>query len=178
MWLWVAVIGQVVIGSSAVFDKMLLKRRSIEPWGYTFWLGALGLFAVVLLPFGYTTASPAIIGLALLGGVLFIASAFFAFRALEQTEASESLPLLGAFSPIATLIFSLQALGGGLNFADVVGFGFLIFASFVLFLAELRDFKGAVLPEIIMAALLLGASHVISKIIFEETSFITGFFWI
>ncbi|RJQ36650.1 DMT family transporter [Candidatus Parcubacteria bacterium] len=177
-WLVVAIAGQAVIGSSAVFDKILLKRRSIEPWGYTFWLGVLGLFAVVLLPFGYMAAPPAIIALALIGGAAFLASAFFAFRALEKIEASESLPLLGAFSPIATLIFSLQVLGGGLNIADIVGFAFLILASFVLFLAERRDFKGAVLPEILMAALLLGASHVISKIVFEETSFIIGFFWV
>ena len=177
-WLPIAVIAQVIIGSSAVFDKILLRRRSIEPWGYTFWFGMLGGVAVFLLSFGYHPAALWVILLALAGGAIFVFSAFFAFKALEKIEASETLPLMGALSPVFTLVIASWFLGANLGFADAIGFALLTLSGLVLVIAERRDFRRGVLGAIILAALLLAASHVISKIAFTEASFITGFFWI
>lgn len=177
-WLVVAIVAQVIIGSSAVFDKLLLKKRSIEPWAYTFWFGMLGLFAVVLLPFGYQSTALPVIFLALVGGAFFIASAFLYFRTLEEIEASEALPLLGTLSPIATLAFSALWLGTSLGALDFIGFGFLIASGFFLFLAERKEIDARHLLAIALAGVFLAASHVLSKAVFNETSFITGFFWI
>src|SRR3989344_574062 len=177
-WLPIAVIAQVIIGSSAVFDKLLLRRRSVEPWGYTFWFGMLGGVAVFLLPFGYYPASLGIIALSLFGGAVFVFAAFFAFKALEKIEASETLPLMGALSPIFTLVIASMFLGANLGFADAIGFVLLTLSGFLLVLVERKDFRKGALGMIVCAALLLAASHVVSKIAFTESSFITGFFWL
>lgn len=176
-WLTIAILAQIIIGSSAVFDKLLLKKRSIEPWPYTFWFGALGLSAALLLPFGYQAAPIPLILLAFGGGAFFIASAFFYFRTLEKIEASEALPLMGALSPIATLILSASYLGTALGILDLAGFGLLISSGFLLFFAERKELKIQHIAFIGIAALFLAASHVISKAVFNQTSFITGFFW-
>src|SRR3989344_6690555 len=177
-WLPIAVIAQVIIGSSAVFDKILLKRRSIEPWGYTFWFGMLGIVAVLLLPFGYRPAPLWVIALSLAGGAIFVFSAFFNFKALEKIEASETVPLMGAIAPIFTLVIASLFLGASMGFADVIGFALLTLSGFLLVLVERKDFRNGALGMIILAALFLAASHVISKVAFTEVSFITGFFWV
>ncbi len=177
-WLFVAVAAQFIIGSSAVFDKLLLKKRTIEGWSYTFWFGLLGAFAVVLLPFGFEPTPWPIIALALLGGIFFVASSFFYFAAIEKIEASETLPLIGALSPIFTLALSSLFLGLGLSGLDAAGFALLTVSGFILFFVERKEIGLGHLGIVALSALFLAASHVTSKAVFGETSFITGFFWV
>lgn len=177
-WLLIAIAAQFIIGSSAVFDKLLLKKRAVEPWSYTFWFGLLGAFAALLLPFGFETTPWPVTALAILGGIFFVASSFFYFAAIEKIEASEALPLLGALSPIFTLILSSLFLGLGLSGLDAIGFAFLITSGFILFVIERKEIGLNHLGMIALSALFLAASHVASKAVFSQTSFITGFFWV
>src|SRR3989344_3002633 len=177
-WLPIAVLAQAILGSSAVFDKIFLRRRTIDAWSYAFWFGILGAFALLLLPFGYQPTPFYFILIGIFSGVLFFASAFFQFWALEKIEASEAMPLLGALSPIFTLFIGSYFLNTSAGFSDIVGFVFLVAAGFVLFFAERRELRHGVLLAIIASSFLLAASHVGSKIIFGETTFITGFFWV
>ncbi len=71
-WLLVAALAQFILGTSGVFDKLLLRRGFFDPWAYTFWLGILGIFSVVLLPFGFESAPLTTIFLAMLGGAAFV----------------------------------------------------------------------------------------------------------
>ena len=176
-WLLVATAAQIIIGSSAVIDKALLRRRSIEPWSYAFWFGMLGLFAVLLLPFGYQPTAPSIVLLAIFSGVLFLGASFLTFFALEYLEASETLPLIGALSPVFTLAFSRFWLGTNLGLLDGLGFSFLVASGFLLFLAEAKPALRRRLLLVIAASVLIAGSYVTSKLVFNETSFITGFFW-
>lgn len=177
-WLPIAIAAQFIIGSSAIFDKLLLKQRAIEPRAYTFWFGLLGAFSILLLPFGFQPTPPVSILLALLGGMAFVGAAYFHFWALERIEASETLPLIGAISPVFTLILSTLLLTGSLGRLDYLGFALLIASGCVLFLAERRFTPRGAVGAIVASAVLLALSHVISKIVFLETSFITGFFWL
>ncbi|MBI2096824.1 MAG: DMT family transporter [Candidatus Sungbacteria bacterium] len=177
-WLPVAVAAQGILGSAAVFDKLLLKKRSIDAWSYTFWFGILGGFAVLLLPFGFQATSLQVILLGIIAGVFFIASTFFLFAVLDKIEASETLPLIGSLSPIFTLLFSWLFLNTRLGIFDILGFLFLVATGFLLFFVEKKDFSARVLFYILGSSMFLAASHVASKIVFGQTSFITGFFWI
>jgi len=177
-WLAIAIAAQAILGSAAVFDKILLRRRAIDAWSYTFWFGILGLFALFLLPFGYRETAGDIVLIGIFSGVLFFASMFFQFWALEKIEASEALPLLGAMSPVFTLFLSTYFLDTSFGLLDILGFLFLVATGFVLFFAERRELRHGILVAIAVSAFLLAASHVSSKIVFTETSFITGFFWV
>ncbi len=177
-WLPVAILAQLILGSSAVFDRFLLKKRSVEPWPYAFWLGSLGIFALILLPFGYEAAPGAVVSLALFSGALFFAAAYFTALALEKSEASEALPLIGTISPIVTLAFSYLFLGTGLGSADFIGFAFLVASGLLIFLAEKKKLRSELLATTTAASFFLAASYLTLKLVFAETNFVTGFFWV
>lgn len=177
-WLLVALAAQIIIASSGVLDRVILKKRAIDPVSYAFWFGVLGLFALVLLPFGVAAASGKIILVALFGGALFVISAYFEFVALAETEASETLTLVGAFSPVATLAMSSAFLGTSLGFFDFLGFSFLVLSGLALFFSDRKELSASALSAIVASSVLLAAYHVISKWVFTESNFVTGFFWL
>ena len=176
-WLPIAIAAQFILGSAAVFDKLLLKKRSIDALSYTFWFGFLGLFSLFLLPFGFQRTPVTIIAIGLVAGALFVLAGFFQFRVLEKIEASETLPLIGSLSPVFTLIFSWYILGTHLGLFDVIGFIFLIVTGYLLFLAERHEISRGILFSIALSSIFLAASHVGVKLVFNETNFIMGFFW-
>src|SRR3989338_2386761 len=123
-WFFAALAAQFALGSSAVFDKLLLKKSYPNPLGFTFWLGVIGLTGVFLIPFGFTLqGAPVLTGL--LAGITFILALLLLYLALFNGEASNTLPLIGALSPITTLLWSWLLLGIGLNALEFVAFGFL-----------------------------------------------------
>ena len=177
-WLLVATLAQIILGTSGVFDKLLLRRGFFDPWVYTFWLGILGIFSIVLLPFGFESASLTTIFLALLGGAAFVFAMLAMFFSLNRGYASETLPVIGGFSPVFTLFIGFLLLSDKLSLGDLVGFSFLVIGGFVLFLlgGERASIKSISL--ILLAAALLGFSNVLAKLVFDNTNFITGFFLI
>ena len=168
---------QVILGTSAVFDKFLLKRKFFDPFVYTFWLGFLGIFALLILPFG-SVPSFTILIIAFIAGVLSVLAMLFLFYALDYSEASTTLPIIGGFSPIFTLIIGYFLLNSLLGFGDSIGFCFLILGSFVFFLIEKKELKFLSFVFIFISSLFFGFSNVLSKIVFQASPFISGFAWI
>src|SRR3989344_7095914 len=102
-WLPIAIAAQFILGSAAVFDKLLLKKRSIEAGPYTFWFGISGIFSIFLLPFGFQWTPAPAIATGVILGVFFVLAILFEFWVLERIEASETLPLIGSLSPVFSL---------------------------------------------------------------------------
>jgi drug/metabolite transporter (DMT)-like permease len=177
-WLLIAVIAQIVLGTSAVFDKFLLKRKFFDPLVYTFWLGLLGIFALIILPFGFTLLPLNTVIIALIAGALFVLAMLFLFYALDYSEASSTLPVIGGFSPVFTLIISYFLLGSFLGFGELVSFCFLVLGGFILFLVEKKEVRFLSLSFIIASSLFFGLSNVLSKIVFQAGPFVSGFIWI
>lgn len=177
-WFPVAIIAQIILGTSAVFDKMLLKRSIFNPAAYTFWLGIFGGLAVVLIPFGVFELPVKSIGIALIAGVLFLLAMLFLFLSLHKTEASKSLLLIGGITPVATLLIGSFFPEGSLTPADVVGFAFLVLGGFVLFLSDKKEIRGSVALLAIASAISFGLSNTLAKQVFIQGSFFAGFFWV
>lgn len=177
-WLLAAITAQLILGSSAVLDKFLLKKRSVDPWPYAFWLGILGIFAFVLLPFGYQPVPTSVVAFAIFSGALFFGAIYFTVLAIKKSEISEALPLIGTISPVLTLLFSVSFLNIHIGFADFTGFTFLILAGFMVFLAERKELRQELLVVTLAASFFVAASHITTKAVFLQTNFITGFFWI
>ncbi|PIU98311.1 hypothetical protein COS61_02075 [Candidatus Wolfebacteria bacterium CG03_land_8_20_14_0_80_40_12] len=177
-WLTISVLAQVILGTSAVFDKILLGRKFFNPFVYAFWLGVLGVFSAVLLPFGFQAVSFQLIGVAFLAGAFFILAIFFLFYALDLSEASQTLPVIGGISPLFTLIFSYFLLGSWLGSGDLAAFLIIISGALILFAVEKKEIRKSALFLILLSSLFFGASNVLSKIVFEAGNFVSGFFWI
>lgn len=177
-WFPVAIIAQIILGTSAVFDKMLLKRSIFNPAAYTFWLGVLGLFAVFLLPFGVFGLPAMAIGVALIAGALFLLAMLFLFLSLHRTEASKSLLLIGGITPITTLLIGSFFPDGSLAPADIIGFVFLVLGGFALFLSDKKEIRGNVALLACASAVCFGLSNTLTKQVFLQSSFAAGFFWV
>ncbi len=177
-WLLIATIAQIVLGTSAVFDKLLLRRKFFDPLVYTFWLGLLGIFTLIILPFGFTILPLNTIIIALVAGALFVLAMLFLFYALDYSEASATLPVIAGFSPIFTLIIGYFLLGSFLGFGELSAFFFLVLGGFVLFLVEKKELRFLSFVFITGSSLFFGLSNVLSKIVFQAGPFIPGFVWI
>lgn len=177
-WLLIAIIAQVVLGTSAVFDKFFINRRFFNPLAYTFWVGILGIFAAVLLPFGFQAVSLDIIGVAFLAGAIFILAILFLFYGLEKSDASQVLPAVGGISPVFTLIIGYFILGAWLGAGDLTAFLFLILGALVFFAIEKKESRKIFFAFVVLSAFFFGLSNILSKIVFSAGNFIAGFFWI
>ncbi|MEK7074541.1 MAG: hypothetical protein AAB968_02140, partial [Patescibacteria group bacterium] len=176
-WLLIAILGQIMLGTAAVVDKLFLRKRISDPIVYTFWLGVLGVFAVFLLPFGFQSLSYSFIVIGICSGVVFLLSLLTLYIALSRTSASTILPFIAALTPFLTLPFSSLLITAQVNGMDMIGMLLLIMGAIIFFLA-----KRSALPKTIMllafaSAALYGFSSVLQKIVFEHSNFFTGFFW-
>lgn len=178
MWLLVALVAQFIFGTSAVFDKSLLRRGFFDPWVYTFWIGVFGLASLLLAPFGLKVLPLPLLFLALGAGSVFIASLFFLFVALKRGNASTVVTFTGGCSSLASFTFAALLLHSPLTGGSLAGFLFLLCGAFLLFLSEKRKMLRPVLTASIIAAVLFGFYGVLAKVVFEQSSFITGFVFI
>lgn len=177
-WLFVAIAAQIILGTSAVFDKWLLKKNFFDPLVYTFWFAVLSLWVILLAPFGVGFVSLSVFLLAFLAEAFFVLAMYFLFLALSKGEASKIYPLEGGLTPVATLILAFFAFGSGLAPADIVGFILLIIGAGILFIIEEKEVRLSVALIVLASSAFFGASHVLTKEVFEKTSFLTGYFWI
>jgi hypothetical protein len=169
-----AVLGQGLIGISLVWDKVLLKRPATRNLlSYVFWLGAISVFGLILIPFGFRMPGLKLAGMASAAGLLDLIASYFYYWALKAGEASDELAAMGGFTPLATALIALpllkQPLGGQLP-----GFSLLTAGGFIMFGAEKKPL-GKMLPKILLASSGFGMMSVLLRIVYEQTNFVTGF---
>ncbi|MGH9717760.1 MAG: hypothetical protein ACRD4R_13675 [Candidatus Acidiferrales bacterium] len=173
----IAVIAHGLIGVSLVWDKVLLKRPGTKNlYSYIFWMGSLSVFGVVLVPFGYKSAQLWVIALAFGVGVIDLIATFFYYKALKIGEASESLAVVGGFTPVATLAIGYGLLSHQLSGGELIGFALMTGGGFAMFLSEDFELKKLLLP-VLLAAGLFGLVTVVTKVVYNHTNFVTGYVW-
>jgi len=172
---FVAITAHGLIGLSLVWDKVLLRQPGTRNLiSYVFWLGSLSVLGLVLIPFGYEQPSWWLAAFAVATGVLELASNYFYYAALKAGEASETLAVMGGFSPLATVLFSVALIAQPLGNRSVLGFALLVAGGFVMFSAENVNVR-ALLPLVLLASVSFGLTNVLEKMVFERTNFVTGF---
>jgi len=171
---FVAIIAHGLIGSSLVWDKILLQKQGMKNLlSYVFWLGAISVFGLILIPFGFKMPQ---IRFALIGfsaGILDLVASYFYYSALKAGEASEELAAMGGFAPVATAVFAIPLLGHPLS-GQLVGFIVMTLGGFVMFFAEKAPLR-KMLPKILIASAAFGMTNVLQKLVFNRTGFVTGF---
>jgi len=169
-----AILGHGLIGLSLLWDKVLLGRQEATNLvSYVFWLGAISVFGLALLPFGFQMPKPSVAAMAFAAGLLDLVAAYFYYAALKAGEASEELAVMGGFTPFATALIAVpllkQPLGG-----QPLGFLLLTLGGFIMFFAD-KSPKKEMLPRVLIASIAFGTVDVLQKIVFNNSNFVTGY---
>jgi drug/metabolite transporter (DMT)-like permease len=171
----IAIIAHALIGISLVWDKVLLRRPETKNLlSYVFWLGFISIFGLLLIPFGFHLPSVAMILLAFGTGVIHLLANYFYYAALKAGEASQTLAIMGGFSPVATALIAIGLLKHPLGRGSTFGFVLLVAGGFVMFLSEKMNLR-RVLPNVLAASGTFGLVNVLQKVVFDHTNFVSGY---
>lgn len=169
-----AIVAHALIGVSLIWDKVLLRKPAMQDIvSYVFWLGAISIFGLALLPFGAKYPGFKLTALAITAGLLDLVASYFYYAALQQGEASEELAAMGGFAPVATAALSLPFLHAAFG-SSVLGFALMSAGGFLMFLAEKQPLR-KVLPHVVLASIGFGLTNVLQKIVFNGTNFVSGY---
>lgn len=170
----VATIAHGSIGISLIWDKVLLQKKGTQSLvSYVFWMGAISIFGLVLIAFGFKLPPFRVAMLGFIAGVLDLIASYFYYWALKSGEASEELAAMGGFGPVATALIAAALLNNSLG-KGKLGFIIMTAGGFLMFFAEKRPLK-QMLPKILIASGAFGLMNVIQKIVFNETNFVSGY---
>jgi len=172
----VAIIAHGLIGATLVWDKVLLRQPETRNlFSYVFWVGFISIFGLALAPFGFQMPKAPVVALAFGAGLLHMAAMFFYYAALKAGEASQTLAIMGGFSPVATALISIPLLRNPIGGRAVLaGFLLLVAGGFVMFIAEKTDIT-RVLPNVLVASVSYGLVNVLQKLAFDQTNFVSGY---
>ncbi|MEX2008142.1 MAG: hypothetical protein WD850_01470 [Candidatus Spechtbacterales bacterium] len=198
LWIIPAVAAYALFGLSAVADRYLLAGPLPHPRAYAFYAGITGLLASVLIPlslfsgelFGitfplFTFSIPQGLNLALplAAGGAGIVALYFLYRGLLQGSVASVIPMIGAASPVATLLLGVLVAGERIDITPklAAAFGLLVVGTVLLaftshpgrFEFSSRDVRNA-----LFAALFFGANYTLIKLTFLQEGFFNGFIWV
>lgn len=175
--IFMAILAHGLIGISLIWDKVLLKNPGTRNlFGYVFWLGAMSVFGVILVAFGYHSPPWGVIGIAFGAGVIHLAACFFYYAALKRGEASESLAVMGGFSPVATAAIGFALISKQMTGMQLIGFALMTSGGFVMFFSEKFPLK-QLLPPVLLASGLFGLVNVLEKVVYNQVNFVSGYVW-
>ncbi|OJI07203.1 hypothetical protein BK004_01585 [bacterium CG10_46_32] len=177
-WITVVLAGHFLNALAFLMDKFLLSSKRIpSPFAYAFFIGALGILALVLVPFGVSVPSTPEMVRALIAGATFVLALVFFFAGLKENEVSRVVPLTGGFVPAFTFVLAYFFLGERLGQTEILAFAVLVTGGVLITLE--RKGKGSARGYVyaVIAALVFAISFVITKQVYIEQSFISGFMW-
>jgi len=182
-WLLIAISAHFLFAVVFIIDKFLLSKTELQPAAYAFYVGLLGIVALILAPFGFSLLPAEQVLISFLAGFLFVLAILFFYQAVRLGEISRVAPIVGGAVPIFTLFFSYYFLAERLTNYQLIAFSLLVVGGVVM----LWPGKKAIVAKApltkrlslaLLAAFFFAASFVISKFIYNEQSFINGFIWI
>ena len=180
LWLIVSISAYLILAVVVLVDKYLISGPIPNPKVYSFYVGTLGILALVLIPFvDFYIPQASQILLSFLAGAFFIYALFWFYKSLRLFEASRVVPAIGGLMPVFSLILIYLFSKGKeiLQFQEFLAFIFLILGS-VLITYEKKKFSLRSLQFCAISAFLLSLSFVLAKYVHLSQSFWNGFIWI
>jgi len=178
-WLLIAILSYFLFAVVVFGDKYLLKGLMPSPKVYAFYVGTFGILALALIPFGFSIPTPLVIFLALLAGASHILGTLFYFNGLQRFDTSRVVLAIGAMAPLFTFGLTYLFLGGEatLSLKGIVAFILLISGSTLITWEKDKKFTLESFKYSALAAIFFSLYYVLSKLVYLEQPFISGFIW-
>lgn len=180
LWLVVAILAYLILAVVFLVDKHLLISSIPNAKLFAFFVGMLGIVALLIIPFiDFYIPDWSQIILSLLAGALFIYANFWFYKALRFFEASRVVPTVGALVPIFTflLVYIFSSGKEILSFWHSFAFILLILGSTLITLKKERVINLRSLRISALAAFLFSLSFVLTKYVYLSQPFWNGFVW-
>lgn len=181
-WLPVVIIAYFSNSIAMVIDRKLLTKSIPDPLVYTFYIGILSIFFLPFFLFlGVIAPAPYLLFFSFLSGGFFILALFLMYQALIKEEASRVIPFIGGLSPVFIFLLAVFFLGEILTYQEVFAFFLLVSGGFLVSLKlkrHLTFFPVKALRPALFSAFFFAFSYVLSKYIYNQIDFVSGFFWI
>lgn len=176
LWLFITIFAYFLFAITSLIDKYLLAGPP-NPKSYAFYVGALGILALVLVPFvGLSIPSGWQMLLSLAAGILFLLGLFALYEGLEHFEASRVVPAIGGFLPFFTfglvLLFGKEAVFG---YWEILAFVFLILGSILITFQKEKSITFKSLKISAAAAFLFALFFLLAKFVYLKQPFWSGF---
>lgn len=180
LWLIIIISAYLLFAIVVLGDKYLLGGRIPNPKVYTFYVGALGILALFLIPLGFSIPKIEIFFLSLLAGALFIFALFAYYNALQLFEPSRIVPAIGGILPVFTflLVYFLPAEKEILAIKKIFAFLILILGSLLISLEREKKITLKSFQFSLIVAFLASLSFILAKFTYDSfQSFWPAFIW-
>ncbi len=190
LWFSVALTAYFLLGIAALIDKLIVTKYLTSPRVYMFLASVLGVFVVLLAPFGLEWPGWELLLLDGTAGAFFSIGLFFFYVALTRGEASRVVSSTDGLVPLVTLVLAYFFLQEQLTFSQLIAFLLLVSGTVVIahagsrgniflrWVSRIGKHKGGAGKWAVLAAGAFGTSFLLSKIVYETQSFISGMIWI
>ncbi len=181
-WLFIALASYFLSALAIILDKFILGAKKVgSPPVYAFYIGLLGLGALIFLPFGFSVPSVLQIIISVISGSLFTYGILSFYYAIKVGEAGRVAPLAGAVIPFGTYFVSILFFGEKISAVSLIGATLLILGGLLIsFDLPLKLDKKKFFPGFkfaVLAGFILAIAYSLFKIIYNEQDFFNGFIW-
>jgi drug/metabolite transporter (DMT)-like permease len=177
-WLLIAILSYFFFSLSSLGDRYLLVGPP-KAKTYAFYVSFLGILSLILVPFvNFSLPEINVIIFSFFTGLIFFLSLLFLYYGLERFEVSRIVPALGGFMPIFTFVLAFFMIGEEGFFSswqNLLPFCLLILGSIIISLEKSAKFSFKALTVAALAGFFLSLYFVMSKLVYFDVSFWTGF---
>lgn len=156
---------------SVTVDKLLLTKHIQNPLIYIFYISAVSLLILFLLPFT-NIPKPGVFILASASTVLWTTGLYFLYKALQVGYVSRVVPVIGTLIPIILLTEAILTLT--ISNSQVLAVVILLLG---LILLTLPDWRGQITKDeivfIILSSLFFAVSYVVLRMAYLQENFLS-----
>lgn len=190
-WILLATAGQFLNAVVAILDKYIVSDEKLLPrpfvyafysclltgaWLVIYFIGFIPGLSSLGAPNFASVQTPTIhvVALSFLAAYTFFIALVSMYDALKRADASNTLPVIGAISAIAS--FGLSYLLFDVSMSDNAIIGVLLLAVGTLLVSQTLPRKDTVF-QVIHSGIFFALHLITMKSLFDETNFDDGFFW-
>lgn len=190
-WILLATVGQLVNAAVAIFDKYIVSDEKVLPrpfvyafysclvtggWVVIFFLGWIPGLSDLGVPSLENVKTPTIqvVAMAFLAAYTFFIALVSMYDALKRSDASNTMPVIGAVSALSS--FGMSYLFLGTEISDNFIWGVVLLSVGTMLVAQTLP-RVDTIVQVFHSGLFFALHYITMKGLFLETSFDDGFFW-
>jgi len=188
-WLTIAIISYAFTAVANILDKLILAKYLKAAAIYAFYVGILGIISLIFIPFGVKWEGVEQFAISLITGFGFVTALYIMYSAFLRGETTKVATIIGGSLPIYTFILSFLFLGERLFVNEIIAFVFLIAGMVIIGweskpkihwwqrVSHVHKRKRGYLSLALISGLIFSLTFVLSKYVYDNQGFISGFFW-